>query len=436
MKKTGLLIVSFLLTTVIAMSQSTDQVETKSKSKSKWHLTYDNKYRLKFFGRISADGAFFEGEDFQKIANGTTISQLAFGGIFSFGERIEGKFELDFSNGKVTLLDNYVTYFFSKEFGVRGGNIQEAFSMDLLNSFKDLSLMNRAQVVNALAPGHHLGLQAVFENNQFLLTGGVHFQRSMVIGQKENSDSNYTKGQNEGFSVTGRAVWMPQNISKEKGFHLGIAGSYRTPKTDVAKDAEPNIVRYRASESTINQIRFLDTGIINEVDYSWLGGAEIAGYYGPAKFQAEYIHSGIERKNDLKSERFSGFYIQASSLLFGGKQDYNNSRGAFNSPIVSKKGDLECVARFDRIDLNGTTIKGGSSNQYTLGLNYYINENLKIQFNYSYITHDKYANANQTAAIGFADNGELTNVLEEVDFTKGKPQNNYHGFNFRFQLRF
>lgn len=144
MKKTGLLIVSFLLTTVIAMSQSTDQVETKSKSKSKWHLTYDNKYRLKFFGRISADGAFFEGEDFQKIANGTTISQLAFGGIFSFGERIEGKFELDFSNGKVTLLDNYVTYFFSKEFGVRGGNIQEAFSMDLLNSFKDLSLMNRA----------------------------------------------------------------------------------------------------------------------------------------------------------------------------------------------------------------------------------------------------------------------------------------------------
>ena len=75
--------------------------------------------------------------------------------------------------------------------------------MDLLNSFKDLSLMNRAQVVNAFAPGHHLGLQGVYEDKQWLLTGGVHFQKSMTLGNKENSDSNLQKGQNEGYSLPG-----------------------------------------------------------------------------------------------------------------------------------------------------------------------------------------------------------------------------------------
>ena len=391
---------------------------------------------MKFFGRISADGSFFTGEDYQKIGNGTTISQLAVGGIFSFGERLEGKLEIDFSNGQVVLLDNFITYNFTKKLGLRAGNIQESFSMDLLNSFKDLSLMNRAQVVNAFAPGHHLGMQAVYENQQWLITGGVHFQRSMLIGQKENYESNYMKGKNEGVSYTSRVIWMPQSKEEYKGLHIGLAGSYRTPKTDVGKDAEPNTVRYSASESTMNKIKFLDTGYINEVDYSWLAGVELAGYYGPFKFQSEYIRNGVKRRNGLKDEQFSGFYVQSSCLLLGGKQDYNNSRGAFNQPFVSSKGDVELAARLDRINMNGHDIHGGSSNQYTLGVNYYVNENLKLQFNYSYITHDKFANANGTAFIGYDTNSKLVSSPDQVDIAKGKPQNNYNSFNFRVQLRF
>lgn len=434
MKKIALLITVGLFTTVYATSQVRESGSVGNKSV--WDLTYDKNYKLKFFGRISADGSFFMGEDYQKIGNGTTISQLAVGGVFSFGERLEGKLEIDFSNGSVVLLDNFITYNFTKKIGLRAGNIQEAFSMDLLNSFKDISLMNRAQVVNAFAPGHHLGLQAVYEDRQWLIAGGVHFQRSMVISQKENYESNYKKGQNEGFSYTNRVVWMPQNKEEHKGLHFGLAGSYRTPKADVGKDTEPNTVRYSASESTINKIRFLDTGYINDVDYSWLAGVELAGYYGPFKFQSEYIQNGLERRNGLSNERFYGFYVQSSCLLLGGKQDYNNSRGAFNQPFVSKKGDVELALRFDRIDLNGHNICGGSSNQYTLGVNYYVNENLKLQFNYSNITHDKFANANGTAFIGYNKQGELTSSPNDVDISKGVPQNNYNSFNFRVQLRF
>lgn len=434
MKNLALLIVVSFLTTGSLMSQNKDLKDANNSSR--WNLPYDKNYKLKFFGRISVDGAIFTKEDYQKIGNGTTISQLAIGGIFSFGDRLEGKLEVDFSNGGVVLLDNFITYNFTKKLGIRAGNIQEAFSMDLLNSFKDLSLMNRAQVVNAFAPGHHLGIQGVYESQQWLITSGLHFQRSMVISQKENYESNYKKGQNEGLSSTSRVVWMPQNKHENKGLHLGISGSYRTPKADIGKDTEPNTIRYSASESTINKIRFLDTGFINNVDYNLLAGIEFAGYYGPFKFQTEYIHNRVKRKNGMRNDIFSGFYVQSSCLLLGGKQDYNNSRGAFNQPLVNNKGDLELAVRFDHIDMNSKNVSGGLSNQYTLGTNYYINENLKLQFNYSIITHDKLANANGTAAIGYNSEGKPVSQIKDVDYTKGKPRNNYNSLNFRVQLRF
>ncbi|WP_291534719.1 porin [Bacteroides sp.] len=399
MKKHLLILFTFLCT-VPSVLAGNETGESPSKT-SKWHLSYDNKYHVKFFGRISADGGIFWGEKDQKMANGTTISQLAFGGTFFFGERLSGKFEIDFSNGNLLLLDNFITYNFTKRFGLRAGNIQEAFSMDLLNSFKDLSLMNRAQVVNAFAPGHHLGLQGVYEDKQWLLTGGVHFQKSMTLGNKENSDSNLQKGQNEGYSLTGRAVWMPQNNSKEKGLHIGVAASYATPKTDVGKDTPPKTVRYSQSESTINKIKFMDTGYITDVNDTRLMGVELAGYYGPWKFQAEYIQQDVNRNHGFVDESFSGFYVQSSCLLLGGKQDYNNSRGAFNQPLIGKKGDIELALRFDRLDMNGKVIKGGVSNQYTAGMNYYINENLKVQLNYYYITHKDYNSLNVRVQLRF-----------------------------------
>lgn len=391
----------FMLLCYIQSTSAAGEGTESTPKTSKWHLNYSNKYRVKFFGRISADGGAFWGEKKQNIANGTTMSQLAFGGTFLFGERLSGKFEIDFSNGNLLLLDNFITYNFTKKFGLRIGNIQEAFSMDLLNSFKDLSLMNRAQVVNAFAPGHHLGLQGVYEDRQWLLAGGMHFQKTMTLGNKENSDSNLQKGQNEGYSLTGRVVWMPQDSNKEKGMHIGVAASYATPKTDVGLDTPSKTVRYSQSESTINRVKFTDTGYITDVDNTWLMGCELAGYYGPWKFQAEYIQQDVNRGHGFANESFSGFYVQSSCLMLGGKQDYNNSRGAFNQPLIGRKGDVEMALRFDRIDMDGKAVKGGTSNQYTAGMNYYINENLKVQLNYYYITHNDYNSLNVRIQLRF-----------------------------------
>lgn len=403
-------------------------------------LSYTPNYKIKLFGRISADASAYSGASYFKPGNGTTISQLCMGGMFFFGERMSGKFEIDFSNGHVLLLDNFITYNFDKQWALRVGNIQEAYSMDLLTSFKDLALMNRAQAVNAFAPGHHLGVQTAFENSQWLLTAGIHAQRSMLIKHKEVSDGFYRRGVDEGYSYTARAVWMPQDDEKTKGLHVGAAYSGIKPKTSNRNpDPVSDGVRFASSESVLTKLLFMDTGYITGTDRYSLVGTELAAYHGPLKVQGEYLLNTVCRKDGLKDECFHGYYVQASCLLLGGQQDYNNSRGAFNQPRF-KKHDLELALRFDRLDLNGETVKGGLSTQYTAGINYYVNENLKVQFNYAYNKFDKHADANGAILpdLGVASGGGYNNPYGgSGDPVKVQYDGNkYNSFNVRVQLRF
>lgn len=99
-------------------------------------------------------------------------------------------------------------------------------------------------------------------------------------------------------------------------------------------------------------------------------------------------------------------------------------------------GDIELAARFDRIDLNGTEVMGGSSNGWTFGVNYYATRNLKFQLNYSYVDNDKYANAFGQAAVGYKSNGEIAYKPEEVDESLGKGGNAYGILGLRIQLNF
>lgn len=99
-------------------------------------------------------------------------------------------------------------------------------------------------------------------------------------------------------------------------------------------------------------------------------------------------------------------------------------------------GDIELAARFDRIDLNGTEVMGGSSNGWTFGVNYYATRNLKFQLNYSYVDNDKYANAFGQAAVGYKSNGEIAYKPEEVDELLGKGGNAYGILGLRIQLNF
>ena len=112
---------------------------------------------------------------------------------------------------------------------------------------------------------------------------------------------------------------------------------------------------------------------------------------------------------NLEPKFFWGYYVQASYLLFGGKQRYDITQSEFTQPTRGKKwGDVEVMARFDYLHLNSQDIYGGSGQNIALGMVYHINNNVKMMVNYQISKNDKYANNKGKAAIGRDVNGEYT----------------------------
>lgn len=394
----------------------------------------NDKFKISFNGRIQADGAVFFGEDYQPIGNGVGFRRVRFAANPSFGKQLSGRIEMDFTDGAFSLKDCFIRYDLKNGIYFRVGNFKESFGMDAMTSSGDLMFMEKANVSSAFNPEFHMGVQASWQHNQFLGSAGVHFRAINGSKEKDYAESNNKDGVDEGVSYTARGVWMPQSANKKKGLHLGLAASYRTPKTSVGTKMS-DVVRYSSNSlSRINKIKFLDTGPIASVSHDWLAGVELGGFYKSFRMQGEYILNNTSRMDGLGTERFNGWYVQAAYLLFGGQQKYSTSRGAFSEPSFGRGwGDVELAARFDRLDLNGNLVNGGTSNNWTLGATYYITRNLKAQLNYSYVNHDKYANADGSAAVGMMANGQVAYKPEDVS---GKGGNDYSFLAVRVQLNF
>jgi phosphate-selective porin OprO/OprP len=138
----------------------------------------------------------------------------------------------------------------------------------------------------------------------------------------------------------------------------------------------------------------VDTGNIATSTFNKLG-AEVALNLGPLAIQSEamYARVGQVAGPDLD---FAGFYVQTSYFLTGEHRPYDRTVGAFDRVkpfedffrvrtcrgIGAGSGAWELAVRWSYVDLNDNNIQGGQLNDATLGLNWYLNPYLKIQFNY------------------------------------------------------
>jgi phosphate-selective porin OprO/OprP len=119
---------------------------------------------------------------------------------------------------------------------------------------------------------------------------------------------------------------------------------------------------------------------------SWTFQAEWAG-----QFLTEAIAS-----NNLPQGTvfYHGGYVQVLYFLTGEHQEYDRREGVFGRVVPLndyhvKKGDpyrsygaWQIGARFSYLDLNAKAVQGGQIYDWTLGLNWFLNTNMKFQLNY------------------------------------------------------
>lgn len=397
----------------------------------------DGSYRFWMDNRVMFDAAVFSNDTYNPIGNGLTIrrARIAFKAILWNNWYTE--LDLDFSGSATEMKDMIVGYMMPEQnLILKAGHFRENFGMETVTTSRYLTFMERS-LMSKLDPSRHLGFQAHHWGERYNLIGGVHFNTQGDNEEVELSkDQNKDLGIDEGYSLTGRAVFRPI-YDVDKVLHLGVAGTYRTPKTHTEV---PNMFRYSTrSHTSINRKKYIDTDDISDVDTEVAYDFELAGAYKNFMFQGEYKGYNVSRMNDLETVNIDGMYIQAAYLLFGGRYNYNKADGEFTRLTNGKDwGELEVALRYDYVNANDFDAKvyGGSAEGYSFGLNYYFNPNVKFMMNYIYNNHDRYANGKGKLFVGTDADGNLTKDPFSVTEPDGEAGEDYGMVSFRLQICF
>lgn len=398
----------------------------------------DQNYKVWFDSRIQVDGAVFLGDTYNEIGNGTSIRRARFAMKTEFNKHWYGEIDLDFANSEIELKDAYLKYDFLNGLALKAGNFKEGFSLESTTTSRYLTFIERPNIVSIFAPSRHIGFAGIYRYKALLAIGGIHFQNIGGIEERTFSkDNNKDFGVDEGYSFTGKLVGMPFYRSTQFGIHVGAAASYRTPTSD---NEVIGSVRYSTrSITSINRKKYLDTDDITKVHHTLLGGFELAAYYKNFRVQSEYIMANVARRESLPTEKFDGFYVFGSWMIFGGNYRYNTSEGEFTQPSRGKKwGDLELSLRYDYTNLNSRIegIMGGASENLTAGVNFHVNDNVKVMLNYALLNHDRYANAKGKLYVGHDADGNLTTNPKDVVEADGQAGEDFTMISLRLEIDF
>ncbi len=361
------------------VAEAPKDAKAKTKVKTKGGLevsTKDGAFSFGLGGRLMLDAAFYD-EDKNNLGDGTEVRRArleAEGRLFH-----DWTYELgvDFASGESDVKDAYIGYEGWWPVSFKMGQFKEPFSLEEMTSSKYITFMESA-LPNAFAPGRNIGIGAHRYWETLTAAGGL-------FGEAFDSDGPEDEG-NEGWGAAGRLTYSPLHLETQ-AVHLGAAAEYRKP------DDSDEIQFQTRPESHVTDVRYANTGDILEVDNTVKYGLEAAGVWGPFSVQGEYIYTDVNRNSGFEDVSFNGWYTFASWFLTGESRRYRARNGAFGRIKPQHRyGAWELAARYSTIDLSDGPVTGGEEENITLGLNWYINSQLRAMANYVIIDNDDDAN--------------------------------------------
>ena len=305
---------------------------------------------------------------------------------------------------------------------IRVGHFKEPFSLEDYGT-NDVyqTFMERSTANDTFSPNRNYGI----------MNWNDPFEQRMVYGVgvfKENTNTNIGNAFDYGtssFAATGRLGFNPWYESNGRCvLFFGGAYSYR--------NYEDNSILDRYDLATRIPLRIGSPIILTTTSLaannSQLFNAQAALIYGPFSLQGEYYNSqadGVQRglvapgKPGLYNPDVEGAYIQASLFLTGEHRVYLRDIGGMGRvrPLepfyfvthnglgsglgsIFGRGAWEVAARYDYLDLNSPAfgaipaVKGvagsaaaalpatGFEHDIDVGLNWYLNANVKVQWDY------------------------------------------------------
>lgn len=351
--------------------------------------TEDKQFDMSIGGRLQFDSAWFGEESKLKNKVGAAKSRdqvrrarlQAKGTMYGDGiYKLEYEFAGDSGNARIQ--DAFIGWKNIPYIGMlRFGHMFEPMGRENLTSNSYITFMEYGLPL-ALMPGRNIGLQSnsAFFNDALTLALGV-FRDTDDYGAGTSNKYNF------GTRITSTPIYKDKG---EEFLHLGFSYSRRGTN---------GTLQYRSKPESNLAPYFVDTGVFSAKSAN-LFGLETAYIRGPLSFDAEYTSSLVDRGGN-NDAYFQGLYGLVSYFFTGETRPYSRATGEFlrvrpkhNFSLKDKTwGAWEAALRYSYLDLDEDNINGGILSDVTLGLNWYLNPNMRIMANYIFAKRNGYGDA-------------------------------------------
>ncbi len=368
----------------------------------------DGAFEFKVGGRIKVDAAFYD-DDTSDIADGTELRNARLQVSGKMYKDWKYKAKIDFSDNEVDDKSLYIAYSGWKPVTIKAGLYGVPFGLGNVN------FMEKPLAFQAFEMDDRIGLG--------LESGGDNWSAGIALFGEGASDNDVD---DEGWGGSLRATYAPI-LEKSRLLHFGGSMAYQTPDSTAEDDDDldgngvtgENVrtVRFRARpEAHVNVGRLVDTGSIYNVDQTTSYGLEAASGLGPFSVHGEYYFTRVGRTAGNRDLRFRGYHGVASWFLTGEHRPYEADSGEFGRVVPNQNfslrdggpGAWEIAARYSMLDLTDETIIGGEEDNITLGVNWYINPQLRLVANYVMVDVD--------TANGAGDDPNISKTRVRMDF--------------------
>jgi len=304
--------------------------------------------------------------------------------------------------GALSGIENaYLSYTGFKPFGgklaIEGGYMDLPYTMDEATSSNDILFMERssAQViaVNIAAGDARSTVGARWYNDSFWAGAYVTGPAAGAIHSASSLNPNGTTEQYGSIArVAGQIV-----SGKDYSLHIGGDAEWLIQPPHNLIAGTQTLTLSDRPEVRIDPTTLVSTGAIAGVSGAQVYSAEAAGTYGPLFFQGEYFWYNVDRNAfaPLPSLKFQGGYAEAAYVLTGETRPYKSASASYGGILPAKPfslsgggwGAWEIAGRYSTIDLNdrlafANGVAGGRQTIYTLALNWYVNGNVRLMFDY------------------------------------------------------
>ncbi|MGD0251923.1 MAG: porin, partial [Verrucomicrobiota bacterium] len=304
----------------------------------------------------------------------------------------------DFGGSVVQIQDAYLNYRYRPELQLQAGKFKSPVGLEQLQS-DPYTAFNERSLATDLVPNRDLGV----ELHGDLFGGAVSYAAGIFDGAPDYNGTTTNADYEDNKAFAGRVFvqpWKTSDVTALKGLGLGLGGSYEVDRaaTNTATGLTPGF-----TTDGQQKIFSYGSGVFANGTH-WRLSPQAYYYYGPFGLLGEYVVSDQQVTKGTSSADLqnTAWEISGGWVLTGEDVSYNGvtPKHPFD-PKNGQWGAWQIVARYADLDVDknafptfaSSASSASSARAWSVGLNWYLNKNFRVNTSFSRTTFSGYTGA-------------------------------------------